>query len=164
MPTHFSLIERFAPTGGQSFTERPTLNLSGAITIRHPRIWPRLETSHTFESLTPFTQGYVRALLIELLLSERERPLRLVNYSAIHPPTLARIMKDCERVDDTGETNPMIAARLGALFWIKRSESRLVPWFRPLTPYLTHNRSGARIIFAIPLSAVVGPQPEAAEV
>lgn len=110
-----------------------------------------------FADLTPFSQGYVEALLIALdqqrmaHYQDRRRrglpeavPIRPA-YSWLAPETLARIIADCDLFCESilGGPNPITAAdkESGGEFWRARQSGRLTAsarfyGFPPLTVYL----------------------------
>ena len=131
------------------FPHAQQLNLRGSIACRMPRIWPRLVKNISFTDLTPFTQGYVHALLADTAYFFPY--VREVNYAAIHPPTLLRIIRDCERADTRTPFDPERAAYMGMCFWVDQLNGELAPRFPALEPIY----SKGRIIFGFKLSALV---------
>jgi hypothetical protein len=105
---------------------------------------------YTWESLTPFQQGYVEALFAEV-------PSRLVpngdpetgeswdeedprGFSDLSPEALTRIVSDCERHLNNNTTRRAYATDLrGAYFWENRQGGLELPDFPPLVPVLSED-------------------------
>jgi len=94
-----------------------------------------------WDDLTPFAQGYIKAMLTSLLV-ERQADSKgqtlsekWAAFSDLAPETLARTIADCEALESRFETRPNDSAT-GRRFYIHRQEGDFAA-FPPLTVQLS---------------------------
>ncbi|MGA0604913.1 hypothetical protein ACO2Q0_02850 [Phenylobacterium sp. VNQ135] len=99
----------------------------------------------TWDELTPFQQGYVRAALADAPAVGPAADLRFPRFSDLSPATLEAMLGDCER-----RRGRVTGERVGALFWKNRQGGHEVDeGFPPLTLFLAddgliHHREAGR--------------------
>lgn len=125
-----------------------TLDTSGRVITE---LSEAFETYYEWGDLSPFTQGYVAALLGDfedgLTYEDCQEapagvpPARPAGFSDLAPETLARIIADCAHIGGS----PSATFESGARHWEMRANGALQPAFPPLIVQL--DESG-KVVFA----------------
>ena len=89
-----------------------------------------------WSDLSPFTQGYVEAMLSGPVMG-RFAPLnRQFGFSDLSPEALAATIRDCEAMCEWDRLARTRFPKSGAIRWGERQRGLDAPRFPPLTPYL----------------------------